>query len=318
MVPMVLQRLIEHVPESMVVTDPKGNILIVNPAFTKVTGYLPEEVIGQNPRILKSGRQNELFYKNMWSHLLTHNTWQGEIWNKRKNGEIYPEWLSISAARDQTGEISHFMGIFTDITLRKISENTLHYQATHDPLTGLPNRTLFVDRLHQAIALNERSQNLVAIMFLDLDNFKPVNDRLGHSAGDQLLTAVAERTLGCIRHGDTLARIGGDEFGVLLMNVANTPSVAKIAQNILDVLSKPYNVAHHHFCNISASIGISLFPFDGGKAENLIRSADLSMYQAKKNGRNQYVFSRDFSSSPTDTTTDSAGTSSTLHTIPKA
>lgn len=293
-VPMFLQRLIQHVPESMVVTDEKGNILIVNPSFTKVTGYLPEEVIGKNPRILKSGRQGEGFYQKMWKQLLDNNHWQGEIWNKRKNGEIYPEWLSISAAYDHNGKITNYVGVFTDITLRKISENTLQYQATHDALTGLPNRTLFVDRLNQAIALNERSKNLVAVLFLDLDNFKPVNDQLGHSAGDQLLMTVADRISGCIRHGDTLARFGGDEFAVLLMNVANTPSVAKIAQNILDALSKPYSIAHHHFCNISASAGISLFPFDGTKAEHLIRSADVAMYQAKKKRSQSICFFKRF------------------------
>lgn len=291
---MIFRHLIQHMLESVVVTDASGAIEIVNPAFTKVTGYSPKEVIGKNPRILKSGRQNELFYKNMWNSINQNNHWHGEIWNRRKNGEIYPEWLSISAVRNKKNKITNYVGVFTDITLQKISENTLHHLAHHDSLTGLPNRALFWDRLNQAIAQSNRNKNLFALLYVDLDHFKPINDTLGHWAGDLLLTRVAQRLKNCIREGDTLARLGGDEFVIILLDVADTKSTEKIATQILEALSKPFQLRNKVKSYITASVGISMYPFDGTNADHLLRSADRAMYQAKKMGMNQYCFTSSF------------------------
>jgi diguanylate cyclase (GGDEF)-like protein/PAS domain S-box-containing protein len=286
-------RLAQNIPESVVITDTSGKIQFVNPAFTKVTGYLPEEVIGQNPRILKSGRQDPRFYRNMWETIAKNNHWQGEIWNQRKSGEIYPEWLSISAVRNEKNEITHYIGLFTDITLRKISENTLQHLAHHDTLTGLPNRTLFFDRLNQAIAQADRTKDIIAVLFVDLDHFKPINDTFGHASGDLLLKQVSQRIQKCIRKGDTLARIGGDEFVVILMNVTDNQSAKKIASKILNSLSKPFRLQPKQESSITASIGISMYPFDGQKAEVLLSSSDKAMYRAKNLGMNQYCFASD-------------------------
>ncbi len=290
---MDFQRLTQNMPESVVVTDTSGKIQFVNPAFTKVTGYFPEEVIGQNPRILKSGRQDSHFYQNMWEGIAKNNHWQGEIWNLRKNGEVYPEWLSISAIRNEKNEITHYIGLFTDITLRKISENTLQHLAHHDSLTGLPNRTLLFDRLNQAIAQADRTKDIIAVLYIDLDHFKPINDTLGHATGDQLLKQVSQRIQKCIRKGDTLARIGGDEFVVILMDVTDNQSTKKIASKILNSLAKPFRIQPKQENFITASIGISMYPFDGQKAEILLSSSDKAMYKAKKLGMNQYCFASD-------------------------
>jgi diguanylate cyclase (GGDEF)-like protein/PAS domain S-box-containing protein len=290
---MDFHRLSQNMPESVLVTNAKGNIEFVNPAFTKVTGYLPEEVIGQNPRILKSGRQDPHFYQTMWEAIAKDNHWQGEIWNRRKNGEVYPEWLSISAVRNEKNEIINYVGLFTDITLQKISENTLQHLAHHDSLTGLPNRILFFDRLNQAIAQADRTKDLIALLYIDLDHFKPINDSLGHAAGDLLLTRVAQRIQKCIRKGDTLARLGGDEFAVVLMDITDFPNAEKITLKILNSLSKPFRLRSKLDSYVTASIGISVYPFDGQRAEQLLVSSDRAMYQAKMRGKNQCCFVND-------------------------
>ncbi len=279
---MDFHRLSQNMPESVLVTNAKGNIEFVNPAFTKVTGYLPEEVIGQNPRILKSGRQDPHFYQTMWEAIAKDNHWQGEIWNRRKNGEVYPEWLSISAVRNEKNEIINYVGLFTDITLQKISENTLQHLAHHDSLTGLPNRTLFFDRLNQSIALANRGRVQLNVLYIDLDRFKPVNDQLGHAYGDLLLKKVASRIQKCIRKEDTLARLGGDEFAIVLMNVPNSQNTEKIVGKILQELSIPFPLKPGFPTQISASIGIATYPIDGKTAHTLLDTADRAMYEAKK------------------------------------
>ncbi|MCC7460639.1 MAG: diguanylate cyclase [Proteobacteria bacterium] len=295
---MDFQRFVHNIPESVVITDVSGTIQFVNPAFTKVTGYSPHEVIGQNPRILKSGRQDPLFYQNMWSAVAKDNHWQGEIWNQRKNGETYPEWLSISAVRNEGGQITNYIGLFTDITFRKLSENTLKYLAYHDSLTGLPNRSLFFDRLNQAIVQADRTKDMISILYIDLDRFKPINDLLGHASGDLLLKKVSQRILKCIRKGDTLARIGGDEFAVILMNIPDFPSIEGIASKILQALSKPFQLQFNQEGLVTASIGIGVYPFDGQKPDGLLHASDQAMYQAKKLGTNRYCFANDIENFP--------------------
>ncbi len=289
---MFFQRMIEHMPESVLVTDTQGTIKFVNPAFTRVTGYSFQEIVGQNPKILQSGRQDTRFYQDMWETIAKDNHWQGEIWNRRKNGEVYPEWLSISAVRNDQNKITNYIGVFTDITLRKISENTLQYLAYHDSLTRLPNRTLFFDRLTQALAQADRSKDLIAVLYVDLDHFKLINDTLGHEAGDSLLKMVSLRLQKCIRKGDTLARIGGDEFVIVLVNVIDFDNTKIIATKILETLSKPFRLRSKQDSYVTASIGISMYPFDGQKAEQLLTVSDRAMYKAKKIGMNCYSFDK--------------------------
>ncbi len=277
----------EHSLEGIVITDPHGAILKVNPAFTTITGYPQEEVLGQNPRVLKSDRHDEAFYQEMWRGIIEQGRWEGEIWNRRKSGESYPEWLSISAVKDAAGNTTHYVGVFHDITEAKESEEQIRFQAYHDALTGLPNRLLLKDRLAVAIHHAQRVAGKVAVLFLDLDNFKNINDSLGHIVGDWLLQSVAYRLLKLMREEDTVARLGGDEFVVMIEEVENVREVVNVAQRVIEAFAAPVNVGNHELF-VTPSMGITLFPEDGRDADTLIKNADLAMYQAKAAGRNDY------------------------------
>ena len=283
-------KVFESAAEGIVVTDPRARIVSINQAFTAVTGYTPEEVVGKDVRLLESGLQDEEFYSEMWAALTKTGGWHGEIWNRRKNGEAYPAWLTLSVVNDERGRTTHYAGIFMDVTAQKQAEECLRHRATHDPLTDLPNRELFRDRVSQALSLDHRKKRMAAVMMLDLDHFKPVNDLLGHAAGDRALQAVARRLLACLRDCDTAARLGGDEFAVLLPEITDEGDAAPVAQRVLDALTKPF-VFGGRECSISASIGISLFPAHGATADALLSSADSAMYCAKER-RNCYAMFR--------------------------
>ncbi len=277
----------ESTLEAIMITDVKGIIQSINPAFTAITGYQPEEAYGRTPRILKSGRHDLKFYKSFWKSITRDHHWQGEIWNRRKNKEIFPCWLNISAIKNDNGKVTRFVSVFSDITQIKQSEEQLNFLAYHDSLTGLPNRLLFQDRLHQALSFAERNDLLVGLIFLDLDRFKLINDTLGHDIGDLVLQEVTERLKCCIRESDTIARLGGDEFTIILPDVRHESNAAKVAKETLERMAKVFILEGHELF-ISASIGISIYPQDAMDQETLIKNADLAMYHAKDQGRNNY------------------------------
>jgi diguanylate cyclase (GGDEF)-like protein/PAS domain S-box-containing protein len=280
--------------EGMMVTDADGIILRVNRSFTEITGYSAEEMIGCKPSRLQSGRHNAAFYAEMWKNLRHQGVWQGEIWNRRKNGEIYPEWLTITAVKGEAGEVTHFVGTLIDNTLRKAAEDEIRHLAFYDPLTSLPNRRLLQDRLRQALASSMRSGHEGALLFIDLDNFKTLNDTLGHHIGDQLLLQVAERLSGCVRESDTVARLGGDEFVVMLDNLSEHMADAAtqaefVGRKIISSLNQPYLLAgNQHFS--TPSVGAALFNKEDDSVDDLLKRADLAMYQAKAAGRNTLRF----------------------------
>jgi diguanylate cyclase (GGDEF)-like protein/PAS domain S-box-containing protein len=280
--------------EGMVVTDANSVILRVNSAFTEITGYSAAEVMGQTPRMLRSGRHDEAFFRAMWDSLLSSGIWKGEIWNRRKSGEVYPEWLTVTAVRDGGGSITNYVATLTDITGRKAAEEEIRNLAFYDPLTQLPNRRLLMDRLHQALASSERSRRRGALLFIDLDHFKSLNDTLGHDKGDLLLQQVAQRLTACVREADTVARLGGDEFVVMLEELSERADEAEaqtraIAEKILATFSQPYLLAGHPHQN-SGSIGIAPFCGHDQSATALLKHADIAMYQAKAGGRNALRF----------------------------
>ncbi|MFC5300016.1 EAL domain-containing protein [Azospira restricta] len=275
--------------EAIAVTDARGNFVSVNRAFSEVTGYAPAEVLGKNPRLLQSGRHDRAFYAAMWQQMAATGGWQGEVWNRRKSGEIYPEWLNISAVRSPAGEITHYVAIFSDITERKAAQARIEYLAHHDPLTGLPNRSLLRERLEQEIGRARRNENKVGVLFLDLDRFKTVNDSLGHAVGDRLLREVANRLRGCLRESDVVCRQGGDEFIVLLPELKTTTDAAHAAKKIMEALAHPIDVGEQ-LVHTSFSIGIALFPEDGHTTSALLKAADLAMYHAKESERGSYRF----------------------------
>jgi len=280
-------RVFNDTREGIMVTNADKMIIDVNPALCTITGYSREEVIGHNPRILSSGKQGPQFYAEMWQSIDQHGHWQGEVWNRRKGGELYAEHLTISTLLDQDDNIVNYVGVFTDITEAKQQQEKLHLMAHYDVLTQLPNRSLFVDRFNQAIAHSNRSNTQLAVCFLDLDDFKPVNDNFGHEVGDQLLLEVAERIKAVIREEDTVSRQGGDEFTLILNDIEEFSHCEKTIQRIQQALSKPYIINDEHH-NVTASIGITLYPEDNGDIDTLIRHADQAMYQAKQAGRNRY------------------------------
>ncbi len=280
---------IKNTEEAIIISDANNVIVSVNRAFVRITGYSEAEVIGKNPRILNSGRQGKEFYQAMWQSIKEIGYWQGEIWNRRKSGEIYPEWLSISTVKNSRNEIMRHVAIFMDITKRKEVEQRIHLLAYYDPLTSLPNRVLFGDRLGQALAASRRGGGKVALLFLDLDRFKSINDSLGHAAGDSLLQSVADRLKLCIREMDSICRQGGDEFMVLLPGIEKREDVAAIAQKILAAMSDPHYIEGRNLV-VSFSIGISIYPADADTPEALIQNADAAMYHAKEHGRNNFQF----------------------------
>jgi len=281
-------RVIESAAEGIMITDAHRIIRSVNPAFEKSTGYSAHEAIGRSPALLQSGRHDENFYKEMWATLDTHGQWQGEVWNRHKSGEIYPEWLSISAVRDSRQRVTHYVGIFSDAHTQEHILERLHYLAYYDGLTGLPNRRLFLDRLNIALAQARRDKHMLALMFIDLDHFKQINDSKGHKIGDSLLMAVTERLKACLRDGDTLARLGGDEFTVILPALSHPDAATHVARKFLDSYARPVNIEGHEL-HITGSIGISIFPTDGEDADSLLSHADIAMYQIKGSGRNGYL-----------------------------
>ncbi len=282
-------RVFESTSEGVMITDANGRILAVNQSFLSITGYSEPEVLGQSPRLLSSGRHEQDFYEHMWESLAASGQWRGEIWNRRKDGAVYPEWLTISAVTEPDGRTSHYVAVFSDITQIKRAQERLDFLAHHDALTGLPNRLLLQDRLDHAIRHAQREGRRLALMFLDLDGFKDVNDTLGHAVGDRLLEVVAERLGKRLRTSDTLARLGGDEFLIVLEDDTGTAAASAAAEACLRLLAAPIRIRGHEI-HISGSIGISLFPTDGQDAETLLASADLAMYRAKADGRNTFQF----------------------------
>lgn len=278
--------------EGMMITDADTVILKVNKSFTEITGYTGEEAIGQKMNLLNSGVHDALFFADMWNSIDNKGVWQGEIWNRRKNGNIFPEWLTISAVKGTNDSITHYVGTMMDITARKAIEQHIHHLAHFDALTDLPNRTLLIDRLHQAVAQARREHGLLALLYLDLDKFKPVNDSFGHDVGDLLLKEVANRLEACVkRETDTVSRLGGDEFVILLSQLDKYTAAELVAENILVRLNQPF-VIQQHTLDISSSVGIAVYPDDGLEANTLMKNADNAMYQAKCAGRGCFRFFR--------------------------
>ncbi|OPX54224.1 PAS domain S-box-containing protein/diguanylate cyclase (GGDEF) domain-containing protein [Oceanospirillum multiglobuliferum] len=279
----------ENTAEAIVVSDANNQIVSVNEAFTRITGYRQTEVKGLNPKMLSSGKQDPEFYQDMWESLRDKGRWQGEVWNKRKNGELYAEWLSITVLKNARGDVENYVAVFSDVTDRKEQEELIRYQANYDALTALPNRVLFNDRLNQAIANSKRNSTRGVVMFIDLDHFKEVNDTLGHEAGDQLLISVAERLKRATRESDTVARMGGDEFTLMLPQFTSVADAGKVAENIIEELSRVFVLGDNR-AHISASIGITIFPDDAQELKRILQNADQAMYAAKSAGRRTYRF----------------------------
>jgi diguanylate cyclase (GGDEF)-like protein/PAS domain S-box-containing protein len=284
-------RVIARSGEGIIIADADGRIIDVNSAFENITGYSREESIGRNPNFLSSGRQDSAFYAKMWQALNGEGFWQGEIWNRRKNNEVFPEWLSLSAIRDDAGVVTNYVATFSDVTEARAREARIQHMAHHDFLTGLPNRFLLTDRFRQVAAAAERNNSRFAVLFIDLDRFKNVNDTLGHSVGDQLLRDVAARLGSMVRGTDTISRQGGDEFLVLLGEIDAPEAAAMVARKLMQVLSEPF-VLDGHPVTMTPSIGIAISPEDGSDLDSLLKHADLAMYDAKQQGRNNYQFFR--------------------------
>lgn len=280
--------------EGMMVTDAKHVILKVNQAFTNITGYTAEEVVGKTPHLLSSGRHNAEFYAAMWSRISSTDAWQGEIWNRRKCGEIFPQWLTITAVKGEHGEVTHYVATLTDITARKLAEDEMQQLAFYDPLTRLPNRRLLLDRLQRAMTTSARTRQYCALMFVDLDNFKSLNDSLGHDVGDLMLQIVAQRLALCVREGDTVSRMGGDEFMVMLENLHESVQEASmlaetIGNKMLTAINQPFQLTGHEYIS-TASIGVTLFINHRHTVSEIQKQADIAMYQAKAAGRNKLQF----------------------------
>ena len=278
-----------HSREGVVITDASERILSVNQAFTRITGYAADEVMGVTPRLLKSDRHTLDYYADIWSNLMTEGYWQGEIWGRRKNEEDFPLWMSICSVKDDEGMVSKFIGIFTDISDRKEAMARIEFLANHDALTRLPNRSLLLDRARQALVRAERNRGKVGLIFLDLDHFKNINDSLGHPVGDQLLVELAARLNACVRESDTVCRLGGDEFVVLVEGINHADNLSTIAEKILVLLDEPFLIQGKVLI-VRCSLGISLYPEDGADCDTLMKKADTALYQAKGTGRNKYQF----------------------------
>ncbi len=285
----IMGKVFENAEEGVMITDSESHILNVNQAFINVTQYSREEVIGLKPSVLHSGNHDQGFYERMWNVILKEHRWQGEIWNRRKNSEIYPEWLSITAVFDDNDIVSHYIGIFSDVSTESEGDERLYHLAHYDSLCDLPNRMLFYDRLRQAISRSKRSDQRIAVMFMDLDGFKNINDDYGHGVGDELLQQVSKRIISMLRETDTIARIGGDEFTFIINDIGDIDSINAIAEKVLTIVQEPYSL-HGNAFNISASIGISLCPDNSEDLNLLVKQADIAMYKAKKEGKNRYEY----------------------------
>ena len=274
--------------EGVMITDCEGDILAVNPAFSKITGYGAEEAIGRNPRFLQSGLQNRDFYEKMWRSLRAEGHWQGQISNRKKNGETYTEWLALTSARDSDGKVLSYIGVFCDLTRLAQAEQRLFQLAHHDPLTQLPNSQLLQDRLQQSIGLAKRRGETFALLHIDLDRYKQINDSLGQAAGDLALQEVAARLTSSIRAVDTVARLGGDEFVIVAPGLGGEEDIRLVASKIVSALQLPISIEGRDF-NIGASIGCALYPDHGEDAQALLTHADMAMYQAKQSGGNRHA-----------------------------
>ena len=287
---MLSDKVFSYTNQAILITDANQVIVQCNQAFTRLTGYGLDEVVGKSPGILESGRHDARFFEEMQAELDKTGHWEGEIWDRRKDGSIYPKWLSINSVIDPVSKLlTHYIGIFTDITERKKSEEEVRHIAFHDALTDLPNRMLFHDRLEHAISDAEREKTMVALMFLDLDRFKIVNDTLGHHIGDLLLQEVAERLKQNIRASDTVARLGGDEFVIILPDIHRARDVSKVARKVLESLNRAIVIDDNELYT-TPSIGISLYPSDGKNVEGLMQSADTAMYTVKEAGKNNFQY----------------------------
>lgn len=283
----LFEKVFENADEGICITGTDGTIKSVNTAFERITGYNKSEVVGKNPRVLKSDRHDPEFYNAMWKSIVTTGQWSGEIWNRRKSGEAYPELLSISAITNTDGRVSHYVSVFHDISEIKSKEEQIRYMAYHDPLTGLPNRVLLRDRLRKAILKSVRTQDIILVIYVDLDNFKDINDTIGHANGDRILRQVADRMQLYLRHGDTISRLGGDEFVIMITEIESEYEIARIIERIQKVFQSPFHLDGKDF-HITGSIGLAMFPRDGETPDDLIKNADLAMYQSKNRGKNMY------------------------------
>ncbi len=286
---LLAERVFAHSSEALLITDRAGVIINVNKAFSLITGYPREEAVGQTPRILKSNRHDEAFYRTMWTSVAEKGSWEGEVWDQRKGGEIYPKWLSITVVRDSHGDILNYIGCFSDITERKAAQEKIEYLAHHDALTSLPNRLLLRDRFVHAREQARRTGRSIAFMFLDLDHFKRINDSLGHRIGDDLLIAVVKRLRSCLRECDTLSRQGGDEFILILNDIDGKETAAKVAEKIITSLNQAFEIGLHSL-NTSVSIGIALSPLDGDDFDSLLQKSDTAMYVSKERMRGTFSF----------------------------
>lgn len=284
-------KMFENSNEAIAITDADRRILTVNPAFEQITQYSAAEVVGQDPKLLSSGKQTTDFYRLMWATIEVSGQWSGEIWNQRKNGEIYPEWLSIGVIKNVRGQVINYIALFSDITKRKETEQRIEFLAHYDVLTKLPNRALFADRLAHALKMAHRGNSKVGLMFLDLDKFKLINDTLGHLAGDQLLQSVALRLQNCVRESDMVCRQGGDEFMILLEDIHSAEDVEMVAQKIMAEMSIAHQLGEETRI-VSFSIGAAIYPDDATDDEGLKQCADQAMYQAKESGRNNFKLYR--------------------------
>ncbi|HQR05089.1 MAG TPA: PAS domain S-box protein, partial [Rhodocyclaceae bacterium] len=275
--------------EGIMITDAQEHIVSVNPAFCRITGFIAAEVLGRPLSTFHSGRYDAPFYEEMWAAIHATGRWQGEVWGRRKSGEEFPQWASISAVRDSQGAVKHYFSIFSDITDRKRNEEQIHHLAYYDTLTTLPNRAHLLRLVGQALAAAQRNHARGAILFVDLNRFKPINDTLGHDAGDLLLIEIGRRFRGTLRQSDVVARIGGDEFVVALFDVVRHDNPGIVAQKLLTVLDLPFTIEGHEL-RVGASIGISLFPEDAQDTDTLLRYADIAMYRAKQTGDNGFIY----------------------------
>jgi diguanylate cyclase (GGDEF)-like protein/PAS domain S-box-containing protein len=286
---LLYKRVFEYALEGITITNADGTIVALNKSFENITGYSDEDVIGQSPRILKSGIHNKEFYTQMWKDLFDNGAWSGEIWNRKKSGEAFPQHLSIAAVKDTDDNISNFIAVFHDITDFKANEEKIKFQAYHDALTGLPNRLLINDRLRHAITHTERIGKKLAVIFLDLDNFKRINDTMGHLTGDKLLKCTADRLSRMMRAEDTVGRLGGDEFVIIVEDVSTNNFIVRMAERILGSFAALFEIDSKEIY-VSASIGITYYPDDGSDPETLIKNADIAMYDAKESGKNRFKF----------------------------
>lgn len=279
----------DNTDEAILVTDENNRIIMVNNAFCQITGYSEEEALGHNPRLLNSGKHNNAFYESLWQHLEVDNSWRGEMWNQRKDGTIFPVWQQIAVIRDSSAAVSNYVSIFSDISELKAVEEQLAHLAHHDELTNLPNRLYFRAQLEKSLQSARRNHHLMALLYLDLDGFKQINDSFGHDVGDQVLREIANRLKNCVREEDMVARMGGDEFIIILNKINSMDDASLVAKNIVAEVNRPLQLPQHTL-GLSTSVGISIYPNDAETVAGLQKAADFAMYTSKDNGKNTYTF----------------------------